>query len=64
VPAQDGRPARPGVVDHRGKVLGHEHLYVFDGAMIPEAVGINPSRTIAAVTERNVGLLLEEMAKD
>ena len=57
-------PGRPGVVDHRGKVLGHEHLYVFDGAILPEAIGINPSRTIAAVTERNVGLLLEEMAKD
>jgi cholesterol oxidase len=66
VPAEGTRDgvARPGVVDHSGKVLGYEHLYVLDGAMIPEAIGINPSRTIAAVTERNVGLLLEEMARD
>lgn len=57
-------PGRPGVVDHRGKVLGYDDLYVFDGAIVPEATGINPARTIAALAERNVRLLLEEMDKD
>jgi cholesterol oxidase len=56
-----GTTSADGVVDHRGKVFNYEGLYVFDGAVLPEAIGINPSRTIAAVTERNVGLLLEEM---
>ncbi len=40
-----------GVVDHRGEVFGHPGLYVVDGAVIPRPVGLNPSRTIAAVAE-------------
>jgi cholesterol oxidase len=40
-----------GVVDHRGRVFGHPGLYVVDGAVIPRPVGLNPSRTIAALAE-------------
>jgi cholesterol oxidase len=46
-----------GVVDHRGKVFGYENFYVIDGAIIPEAIGRNPSRTIAALAERCAGLI-------
>jgi cholesterol oxidase len=52
-----------GVVDHEGRVFGYDGLYVFDGSVVPEALGINPSRTIAAVAERNVGLLLERFGR-
>jgi cholesterol oxidase len=48
-----------GVVDHKGEVFGHPGLYVLDGAIVPEAVGVNPSRTIAALAERAIA----EMAK-
>jgi cholesterol oxidase len=41
-----------GVVDHAGRVFGYEGLYVADGAVVPEALGVNPSRTIAALAER------------
>ena len=41
-----------GVVNHLGEVFGYERLYVADGAIVPEAVGLNPSRTIAALAER------------
>ncbi len=51
-----------GVVDHRGEVYGYPGLYVADGAIIPFALGINPSRTIAALAERNVAILLQESA--
>ena len=44
-------PAK-GVVDHAGRVFGQKGLYVVDGAVIPRAIGRNPSRTIAAVAER------------
>ena len=43
-----------GVVDADGKVFGYENLYVMDGAVVPRAIGLNPSRTIAALAERNV----------
>lgn len=46
--------ARGGVVDHAGRVFGHEGLHVVDGSVIPRAIGRNPSRTIAAVAERAV----------
>jgi len=46
-----------GVVDHRGEVFGYRNLFVLDGAIVPEAVGVNPSRTIAALAERAVGLI-------
>jgi cholesterol oxidase len=52
-------PAR-GVVDHRGQAFGYEGLYVIDGAVVPTALGVNPSKTIAALAERSVELLREE----
>lgn len=53
-----GLTAADGVVDASGKVFGYEDLYVMDGAVVPRALGLNPSRTIAALAERNVALLL------
>jgi len=49
-----------GVVDSRGRVFAYEGLYVMDGAIVPRAIGLNPSRTIAALAERNVALLLAD----
>jgi cholesterol oxidase len=46
-----------GVVDHRGEVFGYRNLFVLDGAIVPEAVGVNPSRTIAALAERAIRLI-------
>ncbi len=46
-----------GVVDHRGGVFGYPNLYVLDGAIVPEAVGVNPSRTIAALAERAAAMI-------
>ena len=48
-----------GVVDHAGRVFGYPNLWVVDGAVIPEAIGRNPSRTIAALAERSAGLFVE-----
>jgi cholesterol oxidase len=50
-----------GVVDHTGEVFGYPGLYVLDGSIIPESIGINPSRTIAALAERNIGMLIEKL---
>ena len=49
-----------GVVDDAGRVHGHPGLYVLDGAIVPTAIGVNPSKTIAALAERGVERLLAE----
>jgi cholesterol oxidase len=55
-----GSDAANGVVDHRGRVFGYDNLYVADAAIIPEAVGVNPSRTIGALAERIAKILADE----
>jgi cholesterol oxidase len=47
-----------GVVDHAGRVFGHPNLYVLDGAIVPRAIGLNPSKTIAALAERAVAMIV------
>lgn len=49
-----GMAAAPsaGVVDHLGRVFGYPGLFVADGAIVPRAIGLNPSKTIAALSER------------
>lgn len=47
-----GTDAETGVVDHTGEVFEYRGLYVADGAIVPEALGLNPSKTIAALAER------------
>ncbi len=55
-----GTSAADGVVDHKGEVFNYRNLFVLDGAIVPEAVGVNPSRTIAALAERASALLVAE----
>ena len=52
-------PAR-GVTDDQGRVHGYDGLYVLDGSIVPTALGVNPSKTIAALAERGVERLLTE----
>jgi cholesterol oxidase len=49
-----------GVTDDRGRVHGYDGLYVLDGSIVPTALGVNPSKTIAALAERGVEHLLAE----
>ena len=55
-----GTTAASGVVDHRGEVFGYRNLYVADGAIIPTALGVNPSRTIGALAERIAAIIIAE----
>lgn len=47
-----GDDAATGAVDPYGAVFGHPDLYVVDGAIVPTALGPNPSKTIGALAER------------
>ena len=47
----DGREA--GVTDANGEVYEYPGLFVIDGSILPNATGVNPAHTIAAVAERN-----------
>lgn len=49
-----------GVVSHKGEVFGYRRLYVADGAIVPEALGVNPSKTIAALAERIAAHIIED----
>ncbi|TML28172.1 MAG: GMC family oxidoreductase [Actinobacteria bacterium] len=46
-----------GAVDHSGAVFGYEGLYCIDSSIVPTSLGVNPSLTIAAVSERCAELL-------
>jgi cholesterol oxidase len=43
---------KEGVIDSQNRVFGYDNLYVCDGSMISANPGVNPSLTIAAITER------------
>lgn len=49
-----------GVVNHKGEVFGYRNLFVPDGAIIPAALGVNPSRTIGALAERIAKIIKTE----
>jgi cholesterol oxidase len=59
--ARMGNTADDGVVDQWGEVFGYPGLYVSDGSIIPTPIGINPSRTISALSERIAEHLVEEI---
>jgi cholesterol oxidase len=50
-----------GVVDDAGRVHNYSGLYVLDGSIVPTALGVNPSKTIAALAERGVARLVAEL---
>jgi cholesterol oxidase len=55
-----GVSAAQGVVDHQGEAFGYRNLFIADGAIVPEAIGLNPSRTIAALAERIAARIISE----
>lgn len=50
-----------GVVDSFGRVFGHPGLYIADGSIIPQAIGRNPSYTIAALAERVASGIIRDL---
>jgi cholesterol oxidase len=55
-----GVSAAHGVVDHKGEAFGYRNLFVADGSIVPEALGLNPSKTIAALSEHIAARIISE----
>jgi cholesterol oxidase len=51
-----------GVIDHRHRVYGYEGLYVIDGSAVSANPGVNPSLTIAALAERAMTFIPENLS--
>jgi cholesterol oxidase len=49
-------PAR-GVIDYRHRVFGYKNMYICDGSVIAANLGVNPSLTITALTERAMSFI-------
>lgn len=46
-----------GVVDLNNRLFGYKNFYVCDGSMVPANLGVNPSLTITALSERAMSLV-------
>ncbi len=49
--------AENGVVDYRNRVFGYKNMYICDGSVIGANLGVNPSLTITALTERAMSFI-------
>jgi cholesterol oxidase len=49
--ADETRGVTNSALEHFGEVFGYTHLYVADGAVVPTAVGSNPTASISALSE-------------
>lgn len=58
-----GASPSEGVIDSRNRVFGYDELYVCDGSMIGANLGVNPSLTITAMTERAMSFIPERKAR-
>ena len=47
-----GDSRKSGVVDRRNRVFGYTNMYICDGSVVAANLGVNPSLTITALTER------------
>ncbi len=46
-----------GVIDMSNRVYGYKNMWVCDGSMIPANLGVNPSLSITAITERAMSMV-------
>jgi cholesterol oxidase len=53
-----------GVVDHRNRVFGYRNMYICDGSVLSANLGVNPSLTITAVTERAMSFIPSAVEAD
>lgn len=55
-----GSSEKEGVIDSNNRVFNYENTYVCDGSMISANIGVNPSLSITAITERAMDQIPEK----
>lgn len=58
-----GDSAEEGVIDLQNRVFGYHNLRVCDGSMLTENLGVNPSLTITALSERAMSFIPSRAGK-
>jgi cholesterol oxidase len=58
-----GGSPEDGVVDQQHRVFGYRNLYICDGSVIAANLGVNPSLTITALTERAMSFIPPNTAR-
>ncbi len=58
-----GMNSETGVIDQNHQVFGYPGLYICDGSVIPANLGVNPSLTITAMTERAMSRISSKQRK-
>lgn len=53
-----GSDTHSGVIDSQNRVFGYQNMYVCDGSMISANIGVNPSLTIMALSERAMSFIV------
>lgn len=54
-----GKNDKEGVIDKQNRVYNYENMWICDGSMISANIGVNPSLTITAITERAMTFIPE-----
>ncbi len=52
-----GCSAEKGVIDEKNRVQGYKNMLIVDGSMIPANLGVNPSLSITALSERAMSFI-------
>jgi cholesterol oxidase len=52
-----------GVINHRHEVFGYENLFICDGSAVSANLGVNPSLTICALSERAMSFIPSKKTK-
>ncbi len=55
-----GSSAEEGVINHKNEVFNYKNMWICDGSMISANIGVNPSLTITAITERAMTFIPEK----
>ena len=52
-----GKDVTDGVIDDQNRVFNYQNMWICDGSMISANIGVNPSLTITALTERAMSFI-------